>query len=255
MRTQPVAPRILVFPETRNTQPPAAWDGRNGRGEIVAPNDEPLGAITITRAISEALSYDTGHYDGTTVLIQRHAGTAPPLLEQFPSIFFSKFATENPPPYGKQRRTPATPNSPPLLAVPLSGLLPRGSSMGRCNPRGGSLFLTSSEQGRAAGWGMAMKSPYSASAWFTTQFERGYGRRLTLRSSGFYKEHAHVETGRDSDATAAFPEAVNLALSQRLASVNRAKEPASDAQNRVSDKRQNASYCRATYDTDWIFLS
>ncbi|OHF00758.1 hypothetical protein CORC01_04075 [Colletotrichum orchidophilum] len=62
----------------------------------------------------------------------RHAGTAPPLLDLFLSIFPPNLLPQTAP-YGKQRRTPATPNSPPLLVVPLLGLLPRGSSMGRCN--------------------------------------------------------------------------------------------------------------------------
>lgn len=142
MRTnQPLTPGILVFPETHYTQhPPTAWDGRNGRGEIAASNDEPLGAITITRAISEATRHDTGTlvttYNGTTVLIQttpRHAGTAPPLLDSSPQSSSPSLLPKTPLPYGKQRRTPATPNSPPLPMVPLSSLLPRGSSMGRCN--------------------------------------------------------------------------------------------------------------------------
>ncbi|KAK1544754.1 hypothetical protein CPAR01_02256 [Colletotrichum paranaense] len=55
-------------------------------------------------------------------------------VRQFPSIFFSKFAAENPP---STRQTAPHPGhselSPPLLMVPLSSLLPRGSSMGRCN--------------------------------------------------------------------------------------------------------------------------
>ncbi|EXF81741.1 hypothetical protein CFIO01_04789 [Colletotrichum fioriniae PJ7] len=226
MRTnQPLAPGILVFPETHYTQhPPTAWDGRNGRGEIAAPNDEPLGAITITRAISEATRHDTG------TLVTTYNGTT------FPSIFFSKFATENPPPIrqtaphpGHSELSPAPYGSPvkPATARIIHGAM-QPSKVGvngsgfddvffhrpKTHERRFLLQYAPGTRPRST-LRIAMKSLHSASACFTTQFERGLSRRFTLRSSGFYKEYAHVDTGQDSNATAAFPEAVDLAFLQK----------------------------------------
>lgn len=102
------------------------------RGDRCAQCRESLGAITITRVISEDNCRNTQWADGTKVLLQliRTAKETqePRYRHLFPSLSPS-LQLKTPTLFGKQRRTPASPNPHPARRLPLSRLVLRGSSM------------------------------------------------------------------------------------------------------------------------------